>query len=138
MQRRKLTKMVALLVAAPVALAVPIAAQAADEWCDIDPPVIINTPKGNLVTVYDLISAKGLTASLLNELAVIDVAVQPANDGTATLVNMSVTVRRTLLTGSTPTKVSVTSGLWGTGTVYGSATGTAGTPMPVQFLLPVP
>ena len=96
MNRRKLTWMAAAAFAAApaAALAAPMAAQAADEWCDIDPPVIVRTPKGRLVTVYALIGAKGgLLASLLNELAAISYTVAPANNGTATLVTLSATVR---------------------------------------------
>ena len=114
------------------------AAEAADEWCDIDPPVIIRTPKGRLVTVYALIGAQGLLAALLNELAAVSYTVASANNGTATLVTLKATVHKTLLTGSCPTRVKVTSGLLGLGTSYGEATGTAGTSMTVKFLLNVP
>jgi hypothetical protein len=112
------------------------AAEAADEWCDTDPPVLIKTPKGRLVTVYALIGAQGLTTALLNDLAKISYTAAPASGGT--LVAMTVTVRRTLLTGANvATRVTVSSGLLGLGTFYGSATGTAGVPMTVTFVLPV-
>lgn len=115
------------------------AARAADDWCDIDPLELISTPGGHLVPVYDLIGAQGVTASVLNELSDVSYTVAPANGGAATLVTMKVTVNAAPLVtpAGTPTRVSVTTGLWGTGSVYAATTGAAGSPMTVQFTVPV-
>jgi hypothetical protein len=127
-----------MLLFAPAVQTVPTAF-AGEEWCDIDPPVVIVTPQGHLATVYANIGSQGLLPSLLNELSQISYTVAPANGGTATQVTLTVTVRKTLLTGSsTPTRVKVSSLLLGLGNVYGSANGTVGKPMTVKFLINTP
>jgi hypothetical protein len=120
------------------AAALPTPAAAADDWCDIDPPVIVKTPRGRLVTVFANIGAKGLTPALLAELSRITYTVTSTNGGKATKVDMYVTVPRTLLLfGTAPARVKVTSLALGLGTFYGSGTGVSGTPMHVSFVLPV-
>jgi hypothetical protein len=117
-------------VLSPVALA--------DEWCETDPVIVIQTPQGNLVTVYYLTGVQGplnVVGGLLS-LLVAGYSVAPADGGTQ--VSFHVTVPNGLLGASYPTRVKVTSGALGTGTVYGSATGQSGQPLNVSFTLGVP
>ena len=60
----------------------------------------------------------------------------PAPGGTQVVV--SVTVPPDAGGTSFPTRLTVSSGPWGTLTIYGTTTGTAGAPMTVSFLLGVP
>jgi hypothetical protein len=111
-------------------------AEANDEWCDTDPFRFITTPRGASVIVYYMTGVKGLLGtvdSLLSHLLVEYTAV-PDNGGTK--VTFSVTVPDTL--GPRDTRLKCSSGLLGSGTVYGQTYGTAGTAMTVQFHLDVP
>ena len=140
-KRTLLGILTAFLLAAPAGGLLPVATtvHAAAEWCDVDPPVLIVTPQGRVVTVYALIGAQKLTTSLLTELSKISYTVAPANNGAATQVTLTVTVNKLLLLApaGTPTRLTVSSSLWGSGTTYGTATGAVGSPMTVTFLLPV-
>jgi hypothetical protein len=114
------------------------AARAYDEWCDTDPLLVIRTPAGNLVPVYYLTGVYGerhVVEGLLGNLSAAYTA-EAAAGGTR------VTVRVTVPNGpdgaTYPTRLTVSSGPWGTLTVYGRTTGTSGAPMAVEFLLGVP
>jgi hypothetical protein len=117
-------------------------AEAGDEWCDVDPILLIKTPKGNLATVFYLTGVCGprdLVGALLGLLSA-DYSVQPDGDGTR--VTLDVLVPKGLLGlgfGSPrPTRLKVTSGLLGSGDHYGSTTGETGKVMTVDFRLDVP
>jgi hypothetical protein len=112
-------------------------AQANDEWCDTDPVMLINTPGGATVQVYYLTGVQTTTAIGNGLLATLSAGytVTPAQGGTQ--VTLSVTVPNGLGGASFPTRVQVSSEVWGTGTIYGTASGTSGAPMTVRFFLPV-
>jgi hypothetical protein len=114
-----------------------VGAFASDTWCDIDPPVVIITPGGNIVLVYVVDS--GPVEHLVSLLTPrVSYTVQPAAGGHATNVNMTVTVPNDLLGRNYAVGTEVWSGLARLGTKYTSAQGTAGTPIQLQFQLAVP
>jgi hypothetical protein len=119
-------------------IAVPASpALAGDTWCDVDPPVILLTPAGNLVIVYVTDSGPLLhTASLL--LPRITSNVQPANNGTATDVTLTVTVPNDLLGSHYGVASEVWSGPLRLGTRYARQTGYAGEPLQLHFTVNVP
>ena len=112
-------------------------AHAGDEWCEIDPLVAITTPGGANVVVYVTSGALGLEHLPAVQLAAIRHTVQPVEGGRATLVKMDVVVPNDLFGSGFPTKTTVSSGPLKTLTVYASATGTSGSPMRLEFTLPV-
>jgi hypothetical protein len=109
-----------------------------DEWCETDPLLVIQTPQGNLVTVYYLTGVQGpanVAGGLLGNLSA-TYSVSPAPGGTR--VSFSATVPNGPLGATYPTRVKVTSAVQGLGTLYGSTTGQSGQPMSVDFTLGVP
>jgi hypothetical protein len=116
---------------APVALA-------SDGWCDTDPILVIHTPAGNLVPVFVTVGAQSLLFTpntLLGSLAVSYTAV-PTGDGTATSVTVNVSVPPSPLAQSFATRDAVSTGAFGSGTVYARATGVSGTTTTSRFQLP--
>ena len=121
-----------LLAAAPVG--------ASGDFCETDPLAVIRTPGGHSVALYVDITAQGLMHQSTLSLASIKYTVAPALGGTATYVYMNVTVPNDAYGSGYATAATVTSGPNKTGTVYGTATGVAGTAMlisPQPFLLNV-
>ncbi len=134
----------AALALGPVGLPDPVGlpggvrvAHAGDEWCEVDPAVLITTPGGRLVVVYVTNGALGLEHLVAAQLAAVRHTVQPVEGGRATLVKMDVVVPNDLFGSGFPTKTTVSSGPLKTLTVYASATGTSGSPMRLEFTLPV-
>ena len=115
-----------------------VAVASADQWCDVDPAVVIATPAGNLVVVFVNTGAYGLTNQPLLLLASMKWTVEPARQGTATLVRLDVTVPNGLLGVRFPTRTTASSGPLGTGTVYAQVSGMSGEPMRATFTLDVP
>ena len=106
-------------------------AEAGDEWCDVDPILLIQTPRGNLAAVFYLTGVLGprdLVGALLGLLSA-DCTVKPDGDGT--LVTLNVVVPKGLLGlgfgVARPTRHKVTSGPRGTGDHDGPTTGETGT-----------
>ena len=122
------------------ALAIPAAptAWAMEGWCEDDPPVLITTPGGRLVVVYVTNGALGVQHLLAAQLAHITHTVKPVESGRATRVTMEVTVPNDLFGSNFPTKSTVSSGPFKTLTIYATAMGTSGSPMRMEFTLPVP
>ena len=127
------------LIVAAATTAAPVAA--GEEWCDVDPVVLIVTPHGALVPVFANTGAAGLlnTPAALLSLLQTRATVRPGADGHSTLVDLAITVPNLPLLswGSFPTRTTISSGPLGTGRVYGRATGTSGRAMHVVFTLPV-
>jgi hypothetical protein len=114
------------------------AAWAGDEWCETDPLLLVRTPAGQTVPIYYLTGVQtpanvgnGLLAALSASYTA-----TPAPGGTQVVV--SVTVPSGPEGARFPTRLTASAGPWGTLTVYGTATGTAGAPMTVPFHLGVP
>lgn len=126
----------AAMVAMGFVLASPATAGAWMTYCDYDPLVLIVTPAGHVVPVYDSV----WTSSLL-DLAVPLTSVQTArtyvNGAPATAVTTTIDVPTGLLL-RYQTYDEVTSGLLGSGFVYAHAYGYSGTPTVLKFTLPTP
>jgi hypothetical protein len=126
----------ALLSLALLATAAPVA-QAGDSWCDFDPPILVKTPGGNNVMVH--VTNGALGAQHLDALkdAEITYVATPAGLG-ATAVVVTVVVPNDSFGSGFATRSTASSGPYGAGTIYASATGSAGTPMQLSFTLNVP
>lgn len=129
--------LVAALLAAGVLLASPTTAGAWATFCDWDPLVLVVTPSGHIVPVYDSV----WTSSLLDlgvPLESYTVSRTYSRTGKPeTLVDMTISVPTGLLF-SYQTTDEVTSGLLGSGTVYARASGYSGTPVHLKFILATP
>ena len=111
-------------------------ALASDYWCDTDPPVLIQTPEGNLRIVYVVTSGPPVHLPYLL-LPAIDYDVQSVSGGDATQVRLNVTVSRGLLGQRYAVKSEVWTGPARTGTLLSTQTGTSGEPMSHKFRLNV-
>ena len=126
-----------LVASAVLALAVESAPPVhADTWCEIDPPVVITTPAGNTVIVY--VVNGGSAAHALQLLApTVSYTVAPVAGGTATQVKLSVLIADP--DGHAhPVQSQVWSGPAMTGTLYASASGTAGKALQLTFRVDIP
>lgn len=126
-----------MLALAPTLGLAATAGAASDEWCDIDPLVVIKTPKGNLVAVYNTNGAKGLEHQATLPLTKVSYSVQPADVG-KTLVKMDVTVPNDLFGWGFATRTKISTGPMGTLEVLATAEGTSGRAMKLQFTLDTP
>ena len=134
--RRRFAVATALALIPTFALA-PAAGAASDEWCDIDPIVVIKTPKGNLVPVYNTNGARGLEHQAVLPLSKVKYTVKSAAGG-QTQVTMDVTVPNDLFDSGFPTRTKISTGPMGTLDVLATAEGTSGKAMRVQFTLETP
>ena len=126
--------LVAAALAAGLLVASPTSAGAWATFCDWDPIVLIVTPAGNIVPVYDSVwTASPLDLGLTLESYTVS-RVYDASGKPHTAVDMKITVPTGLLFRYT-VKDMVTSGLLGTGTVYALKYGTSGTPVHLYFTL---
>ncbi len=123
--------LVGMLAACPPASGV----LASDQWCDNDPPVVIRTPGGALVTVYVTNGALGVQHLPAVELASIATDVSPAGGGTR--VRMRVLVPDDPFASGFPTRTVVSTGPFATGTIHARASGSSGQPMAMTFTLPL-
>ena len=109
---------------------------ASETWCDVDPPVLIKTPEGNLRVVY--VVSSGPTVYLPQLLVpAIDYEARSVSGGDATAVRLDVTVSRGLLGERYGVKSEVWSGPARTGELLSVEHGTAGEPMRHRFSLNV-
>lgn len=106
---------------------------AGEQWCEYDPILVITTPKGNRVPVFYLTGAQGLQHSAATQLAAVSYTARPSSQGT--WVDVTVTVPDDVFATSYPTRVTVSSGPWGTLKVHGKDGGASGKPMRVSFHL---
>jgi hypothetical protein len=135
---RRLFLSLPLLVMFVITLLPPVAL-ASDDWCDSDPILLVRTPAGNLVPVFYNVGARNLlfTPSTLVGGLGVSYTVVPTSGGAATKVTVVVTVP-SLLFESFATRDIVSTGAFGTGTIYASTTGVSGQPMTSTFQLPYP
>ena len=128
--------LVAAALAAGLLLSAPTSAGAWVTYCDWDPLVLIVTPAGHVVPVYDSVwTSSALDLGVPLESYTVS-RVYSKSGKPETAVDMTITVPTGLLLRYT-TKTMVTSGLLGTGTVYAWQYGTSGTPAHLKFTLPV-
>ena len=125
-----------LAAAALTTVAAP-AAFAGDAWCDIDPVQLVITSGGKLVPIFVTNGAPSLLYVTQLLLAKMQTTVQSVDGGTASLVTVKVTVPNGLLGKTFATRTKISSGPLGLLKVYGTATGTSGSAMTVQFKLPI-
>ena len=111
-------------------------AAASETWCDVDPPVLIQTPEGNLRIVY-VVSSGPVQYLPQLVLPTIDHEVRSVASGEATQVRLDVTVRRGLLGESYAVRTEVWSGPVRTGTLLSTEYGRAGEVMHHSFRLNV-
>jgi hypothetical protein len=128
----------ALLALLPLVAVVPAASAGSNDWCDDDPIVVIQTPGGNLVPLYNTMGVLGLENAAYIALAKVSYTAQPASGGNGTLVKLDVTIPNELLGSSFPTRAKISTGPLGTLDVLAGTTGTSGKAMKVQFTLDVP
>jgi hypothetical protein len=115
----------------------PTSAGAWISYCDWDPIVLIVTPAGHIVPVYDSVWTSSLLDLGVPLESYTTSRVYAANGAPETAVNMSIFVPTGLLFRYYVHDM-VTSGLLGTGTVYAQQSGTSGTPVHLKFVLNQP
>jgi len=127
--------LVAAVLAVGIMFASPAPAGAWASFCDWDPLVLVVTPGGNVVPVYDSVwTSSPLDLGLPLESYTVS-RVYASNGAPQTLVDMSIYVPTGLLFSYKVTD-EVTSGLLGTGTVYAIKSGTSGSTVHLKFVLP--
>ena len=128
-----------ILAAVATTATAPAAMAGSSEWCDLDPVVVIKTPKGNLVPVFNTMGVQGLSHQAAMLAAKVSYTVQPADGGRKTLVKLDVTIPEGMLWGwNFPTRTVISTGPLGTLKVLGRAEGESGRAMRVQFTLDRP
>jgi hypothetical protein len=122
-----------------VAVQPPIA-RASDGWCDTDPILVVRTPGGRLVPLYVTVGAQSLllTPNTLLGSVVLSYKAVPTADGAATEVSVVINVRPSLLDRSFLTRQTVSTGAFGSGTVYAHDYGASGAPTTLFFEVPYP
>lgn len=125
--------LIAASLAAGFLVASPATAGAWMTYCDWDPPVLVITPAGHIVTVHDSVWTSSLV-DLALPLESYTVARTYVHGQPATAVDMSIYVPTGLLL-RYQTYDMVASGLLGSGTVYASGYGWSGTPTHLKFTL---
>jgi hypothetical protein len=129
--------LLAAMLAAGVVVASPTGAGAWVTACDWDPLVLVVTPSGNIVPVYDSV----WTASPINLGVPLESyttsRVYDSSGHPETAVTMTISVPAGLLFQFATTD-EVTTGLLGSGTVLARKNGTSGTPVQLKFILPQP
>jgi hypothetical protein len=136
---RALLCLLLLVVTLTGAIHAPLAL-ASDGWCDTDPILVVHTPTGRLVPVYVTVGAHSLllTPDTLLGSVVLGYSAAATSNGKATQVTAVVYVPRLLLSGPFETRSMVSSGAFGTGTLYAQAQGVSGEPITLVFELPYP
>lgn len=127
----------AAAMAVGILVASPSGASAHMTYCDWDPLVLIVTPGGHIVPVYDSVWTSS-PLDLAIPLASFTVSRVYDRSGNAhTAVDMTISVPTGLLFRYS-TYDEVTTGLLGSGTVLAHAYGTSGTPVHLKFTLSQP
>jgi hypothetical protein len=128
------TLVLAAAVAAGLFVASPTSAGAYITWCDWDPIVLVITPGGHIVPVYDSVWTASPLALALPLESYTTTRVYVAGKA-ATAVDMKITVPTGLLF-RYATADEVTTGLLGTGKVLATAYGNSGQALHLKFTLP--
>ena len=128
--------LVAAIAAAGVIVAAPTPAGAWATYCDWDPIVLIVTPAGHIVPVYDSVWTTS-PLDLALPLESYKTSRVYVNGKAETAVDMAISTPTGLLL-QYGTYDEVTSGLLGSGTVYAGAHGTSGSTVHLKFTLATP
>jgi hypothetical protein len=126
--------LVAAVLAAGIMVASPAPAGAWASFCDWDPLVLIVTPAGHAVAVYDSVWTSSPVDLGLPLESYTTSRVYAANGSPETAVDMMIYVPTGLLL-SYHVYDMVTSGPLGSGTVYASKAGTSGSAVHLKFIL---
>ncbi|TMD41012.1 MAG: hypothetical protein E6I89_02135 [Chloroflexi bacterium] len=127
----------AAAMAVGIMVASPTSAGAWATYCDWDPLVLIVTPAGHIVPVYDSVwTSSPLDLGLPLESYTVARAYDAAGNP-VTVVHMTISVPTGLLFRYAVTD-EVTTGLLGSGTVLARQSGTSGTPVHLTFTLHTP
>jgi hypothetical protein len=137
MKRLVLAVVMALMPLLPLSNLAPAAAAEGD-WCDDDPVVLIVTPKGNLVPLFNTMGVKGLLNAPQILLAKVTYTTKSVNSGRSTQVDMKVTIPKSLLLGGFDTRTKISTGPLGTLQILDTASGYSGSAMSVSFVINVP
>jgi hypothetical protein len=129
--------LLAAAMAAGVLVASPTTAGACVTFCDWDPLVLVVTPSGHIVPVYDSVWTPSLVDLGIPLESYAASRTYSRKGAPETLVDMTISVPTGLLL-SYQTTDEVTSGLLGSGTVYARADGYSGTPVHLKFTLASP
>jgi hypothetical protein len=111
---------------------------AGEQWCEVDPLVVITTPGGSSVPIFATNGAQGLEHLVALETAHISYTVTAAEGGTATVVTMQVLIAGDPFESHFETRSITSTGPLKTGTVLATARGYSGQVMHMQFKLNVP
>jgi hypothetical protein len=137
MKRFVLAALMALVPLMPISALAPSAAAESD-WCDDDPIVVVITPAGNIVPIYNTMGVQGLLHTADIALARVNYTTKSVNGGRSTQVTMKITIPNDLFGSGFPTRAKISTGPMGTLNVLGTTTGNAGSAMTVQFTIDVP
>jgi hypothetical protein len=129
--------LVAAALAAGVLFAAPTTAGAWSTLCDWDPLVLIVTPAGHIVPVYDSVWTSSLVDLGVPVETTTTSRVYSPKGTPETAVSVTIYVPTGLLF-RYQTDDEVTSGLLGSGTVYARGSGYSGTPVTLKFVLNTP
>lgn len=127
----------AAVLAAGVVFVSPTSAGAWATFCDWDPLVLVVTPSGHVVPVYDSVWTSSVLDLGLPLESYTTSRTYSRTGAPETLVDMTISVPTGLLL-RYQTNDEVTSGLLGSGTVYAHASGYSGTPVHLKFILATP
>lgn len=125
----------AAVLAAGIMIASPTSAGAWYSYCDWDPLVLVVTPAGHVVAVYDSVWTSSLIDLGLPLESYTTSRLYDADGNPETLVDMSIYVPTGLLFRYDVTD-EVTSGPLGSGHVYAIKSGTSGSTVHLKFVLP--
>ena len=125
----------AAAVAAGILVASPLSAGAWCSYCEWDPLVLVITPGGHIVPVYDSVWTSQLLNIGLPVESYTTSRVYGPQRQAETQVDVTIYVPAGLLFNFS-TMDEITTGLLGSGTVLARTTGTSGTPVHLKFVLP--
>jgi len=126
--------LVAATMAVGLLLASPGAAEACFTYCDWDPLVLVVTPSGHIVPVYDSVWTKSVLDLGVPLESYTAKLVYNSSGRSATAVDMTITTPTGLLF-TYSYLAQVTTGLLGSGTVLAYSYGTSGAPTHLKFVL---
>ena len=126
--------LVAAALAAGILVSSPTSAGAWFAYCDWDPLVLVVTPAGHIVPVYDSVWTPSLLDLGVPLESYTTSRIYSATGQPETAVDMTIYVPTGLLFRYSLTD-EVTSGLLGSGHVYAVKSGTSGSPVHLKFVL---